>query len=72
MRPIRFLELASINGWRVKTYGISAEGETPSLPLVQTAKRLAGEALPTPPVRVNGNGGSDDGYGPFDSLDRCG
>jgi len=71
-RPIRFLELATIDGWRVKTYGISAKGDTPSPTLVQTAKQLAGKALPTPPVRVNRNGSSDDGGEPLDSLDRYG
>ncbi|WP_148255318.1 isochorismatase [Aidingimonas lacisalsi] len=71
-RPIRFLELAIIDGWRVKTYGISAQGDTPNATLVQTARELASKALPTPPVQLNGSAGSDDGNEPFDSLDRYG
>ncbi|MCP1338047.1 hypothetical protein NJR55_00445 [Idiomarina sp. M1R2S28] len=71
-RPIRFLELATIDGWRVKIYGISAQGETPNSTLVQSAIDLASKALPTPPVQLDGSAVSDDGDVLFDSLDRYG
>lgn len=38
-RPVRLLELWEWQGWRIKVYGISAQGEHPSEALVQAAKR---------------------------------
>lgn len=47
-RPIRFLELAEEDGWRVKVYGISVHNEQPEAHVVTAAKRLAFERLPIP------------------------
>ncbi|WP_232667701.1 hypothetical protein [Pseudonocardia sp. TRM90224] len=47
-RPIRFLELWPVDGWRVKIYGITAVGERPDPELVTAAKAVARDRLPTP------------------------
>lgn len=49
-RPVRFLGVTRLDGWRVKTYGITAEAERPPGALVEAAERLAREVLPNPPV----------------------
>ena len=46
-RPIRFLEEWQHAGWRLKVYGISYRRERPRAQLIETAKRLARECLPT-------------------------
>jgi hypothetical protein len=51
-RPVRLLELWEWQGWRVKVYGISAQGEHPSEVLVQAAKRGAQQRLPQPAFSV--------------------
>lgn len=66
-RPIRFLHLADLGGWRVKVYGISAHRELPAPEFVQAAGRLARERLPTPPVWS-----APPGEGPVVSEDRYG
>ena len=38
-RPIRFLELFEPAGWKLKVYGITAEGERPADELISAAKR---------------------------------
>ncbi len=45
-RPIRFLEEWAFDGWRLKVYGISYGRERPRAELVETARKLAREALP--------------------------
>lgn len=51
-RPIRFLEIARYQGWRLKVYGIRYQGESaqefPDPPLLEAAKRLAFEQLELP------------------------
>jgi hypothetical protein len=47
-RPIRFLELWDVDGWRVKVYGISATSDRPGEGLVDAAKAVARERLPEP------------------------
>jgi hypothetical protein len=49
-RPIRFLHLADLDGWRVKVYGISAHGECPDPGFVQAAEHVARRQLPNPPI----------------------
>jgi hypothetical protein len=51
-RPVRLRELWEWQGWRVKVYGISAQGEHPSEVLVQAAKRGAQQRLPQPAFSV--------------------
>lgn len=55
-RPIRFLELLVINGWRLKVYGISARNDRPPPQLVSAVKSVAATMLPQPAV-------TDDRYG---------
>lgn len=45
-RPIRFLELLELGGWRLKVYGIAYQDETPCSGLVESAKELARRQLP--------------------------
>jgi hypothetical protein len=45
-RPIRFLEEWSIDGWRLKVYGIAYRRASPRAGLIETARRLARESLP--------------------------
>lgn len=47
-RPIRFLDLWAVDGWRVKVYGISATGERPRAELVEAARVVARDRLPAP------------------------
>ena len=49
-RPVRFLRLARVGGWRVKTYGVSAHAEWPDPALVDAALALADRHLPRPAV----------------------
>ncbi|MGH0029308.1 MAG: isochorismatase [Myxococcota bacterium] len=44
-RPIRFLGLWEIDGWRLKAYGITYAGERPDRVLVEAARRVAAERL---------------------------
>lgn len=55
-RPIRFLERWLCNGWTVKVYGITAQGEFPSTALIEQAKRIAQETLPLPAVTGDRHG----------------
>ena len=48
-RPIRFLEVAELDGWRMKVYGITVRGERPNAAVVEAGKRIARERLPQPP-----------------------
>ena len=45
-RPIRFLEEWTIDGWRLKVYGISYRRASPRAELCETAKRIARASLP--------------------------
>ncbi|MDQ1590018.1 MAG: hypothetical protein QOG71_645 [Pyrinomonadaceae bacterium] len=54
-RPIRFLEEWTIDGWRLKVYGISYRRARPRAELIEMAGRVARESLP--PARVGGNYG---------------
>jgi hypothetical protein len=47
-RPIRFLELWPVDGWRMKVYGISATSDRPRTELVEAAKSVARDRLPAP------------------------
>jgi hypothetical protein len=49
-RPLRFLRLEALDGWRLKLYGISAHGELPRDELVEATLEIAAEALPRPAV----------------------
>ena len=44
-RPIRFLEMWQPDDWRIKVYGITYEGETPSSDLIKAARHVAIERL---------------------------
>jgi hypothetical protein len=44
-RPIRFLELWEVSGWRLKVYGIAYQGQRPRPELVAAAKRIAQRRL---------------------------
>jgi hypothetical protein len=57
-RHIRFIDLWSIEGWRMKAYGITGDKSLPAAALVEAAKRLAAERLPRDPdkTRVYGVG----------------
>ena len=44
-RSFRFIELLTINSWRMKLYGIAHNRELPRPELVEAAKRIAGEQL---------------------------
>lgn len=52
-RPIRFLDLAEEAGWRIKVYGISVHDPRPDTALVDAAKQLAFEQLPSPATTDN-------------------
>lgn len=45
-RPVRSLELWEANGWRLKVYGITYQGDIPRRDLVEAVKRRALEVLP--------------------------
>jgi len=47
-RPIRFLDLLERDGWRLKCYGITVDGEYPEDSLVDAGLDRAVERLPTP------------------------
>lgn len=47
-RPITFQQLVELDGWRLKLYGISARSPEPPTELLDAARRLAAEALPSP------------------------
>lgn len=55
-RPVRYLELAEQDGWRVKVYGISVHDKTPDDALVDAAIDHAFDQLPTPPTADNRHG----------------
>lgn len=48
-RPIKFLELVELDGWRIKLYGAASERPAPRPELVEATKLLAGRVLPRPP-----------------------
>lgn len=54
-RPIRFLQEWTVDGWRLKVYAITYRRERPRAELIETARRLARESLPT--AREGGNYG---------------
>ena len=63
-RPVRFLRLAEVGGWRVKTYGVSAHAEHPDPALVDAALALADRLLPRPAVApASGAAVSTERYG---------
>lgn len=66
-RAVRFLEEWVDDGWRVKLYGIAYRRERPREELIETAKRLARERLPSPAQTQNRYGvgfvGIHDGRG---------
>jgi len=55
-RPVRCLDVAELDGWRIKIYGIAYQSETPDRALVDAALGTARRALPSPAT-------SDDRYG---------
>lgn len=55
-RPVRFLELAEQDGWRVKVYGISVHDERPDDALVDAAIEHAFDQLPSPPTADDRHG----------------
>ena len=50
-RPLRFLELWTVEDWRLKVIGIAYGHETPAPGLVEAAKRVAADHLRTHPTR---------------------
>lgn len=67
-RPIRFLGLhTEVAGWRVKLYGIAAEGEFPRRDLVDAIVAALGPSLPS-----GGDGTHGVGFAiAHDAADRC-
>jgi prepilin-type processing-associated H-X9-DG protein len=49
-RAIRCLDVAEIEGWRVKVYGIAYEGSRPATALVDATLAAARATLPSPAV----------------------
>jgi hypothetical protein len=49
-RVIRFLELHTFRGWRIKVYGIAYHGGTADPQLVQAGKVVAADHLPRPAI----------------------
>jgi hypothetical protein len=47
-RPVRCLEVAEFDGWRVKVYGIAYAGDVPEQALVDAALDIARSRLPSP------------------------
>lgn len=47
-RPVRYLKTLEDGGWRMKLYGISADGPEPRPELLIAAKEVAFETLPEP------------------------
>lgn len=56
VRPVRFLELWRQGGWAIKMYGISTEDERPQPMLIDTAREIAVECLPQPPLTKERHG----------------
>ncbi|HET9140344.1 hypothetical protein [Actinophytocola sp.] len=48
---LAFLATSDLNGWKVKTYGISADDARPRTELVRAARALAASELPDRPDR---------------------
>ena len=44
-RSFRFIELMTLDGWRMKLYGIAWRGELPQSQLIEAAKRIAADVL---------------------------
>jgi hypothetical protein len=44
-RALRFVELFSIDDWRMKLYGIAWKGDLPRPEVLDAAKRIAAEVL---------------------------
>jgi hypothetical protein len=44
-RSFRFIELLTLNDWRMKLYGIACKSELPRRELIQAAKRVAADVL---------------------------
>jgi hypothetical protein len=55
-RSVRPLDLLTVDGWRLKVYGITYQGQRPVQTLVEAAVAAARERLPCPAV-------TDDRYG---------
>lgn len=49
-RSIRFLELATLGGWRIKVYGIAQERPIPERAYMERARAIAEATLPEPAV----------------------
>jgi hypothetical protein len=49
-RPVRFLDLVELDGWRIKVYGIAYEGKQPEEVLVRAALDTARGSLPAPAI----------------------
>lgn len=66
-RPVRFLELWTIDGWRLKVYGISYDRTAPRADLIEAAKRMASGFLREKPTQLTHYGvgflGVHDGRG---------
>jgi hypothetical protein len=48
-RPIRLRELWSVDGWRLKVYGIAYDSPAPDEKLIEAVKAAARAILPQPP-----------------------
>jgi hypothetical protein len=48
-RPVRFMGVRSLAGWRIKTYAIAYDGRVPEDSAFAPARALAAAALPQPP-----------------------
>jgi hypothetical protein len=51
-RPISYLGLHDTNQWRLKLYGIAGKGTQVAQVLVELAKTIAAQSLPTPSVTL--------------------
>lgn len=74
-RHWRFLEMMSVEGWRIKIYGIAYQGEDPDKRLLEAAKKTAKDHLRRQPLAGLAHGvgflGVHDGRGAnFIFLDR--
>jgi hypothetical protein len=47
-RPIGFLDLLELDGWRIKLYGAAYEGSGPRPELVEATRQLVDRVLPRP------------------------
>jgi hypothetical protein len=52
-RPVRCLEVAGLDGWRIKVYGIAYASGAPAPTLVEAAVDVARRRLPKPPITDN-------------------